>query len=224
MPEPMAQQRWLVELANAEPGRLNAARTELLWPVEKFVMEFSEKAHSEKVEMGSKQIRNPCDAQINQLKGYMGTDRQRAAQLGQGLGLAPSVFNTSSANSLCVSSAPTPEQEANHKLHEAEELQKKEEKAKKLEDNKQKHAVAKFHKNAVLASLQPELAKWGSALVEKSATAVKKAGEALSLIKNIPALLATHGACFFFFNLPLCCETKNEQALPCGSWTTGSLA
>ena len=51
MPEPMAQQRWLVELANAEPGRLNAARTELLWPVEKFVMDFSEKAHSEKVEI-----------------------------------------------------------------------------------------------------------------------------------------------------------------------------
>ena len=82
--------------------------------------------------MGSKQIRNPCDAQINQLKGYMGTDHQSAAQLGQGLGLAPSVFNTSGANSLCDSSAPTPGQEANRKLHEAEEVRKKDEKAKKL--------------------------------------------------------------------------------------------
>ena len=158
MPEPMAQQRWLVELANAEPGRLNAARTELLWPVEKFVMDFSEKAHGEKVEMGSKQIRNPCDAQINQLNGYMETDHQSATQLGLGLGLAPSVFNTSGANSLCVSSAPTPEQEANHKLREAEELRKKEEQAKKLEEKKQKQAVAKFQQTAVLASLQPELA------------------------------------------------------------------
>ena len=56
-PEPMAQQRWMVEIENAGPGKVNSAKTEILWPVEKFVMDFHEKSHTEKVEMGTKQIK-----------------------------------------------------------------------------------------------------------------------------------------------------------------------
>ena len=197
--EPMAQQRWMVELENAEVGKVNAAKTEILWPIERFVMDFHEKSHSERVEMGTKPIKNPNDSQINDLKNLMGTDHQSAAQMGQSLGLGAGVFNGSAANPLCVSSAPTPQQEQEQQLHEAEQLKKKEEKEKKLNEKKEKKAEAKFQRAAVMASLQPELAKWGASLVEKSATAVTKAHAAIDDMKKIPALCTTHGALIFLF-------------------------
>ena len=76
--------------------------------------------------------------------------------------------------------------------------EKTKKKAKKLEEKRKKDAENKFQKAAVLASLQPELCKWGTASIEKSATTLKNAREAVADFKHINALQTSHGALLLF--------------------------
>ena len=157
----------------------------------------------------------------------MGTDHQTASQLGQSLGLGQGIFDLSVANPLCVSSAPTPQQQQEQEVHEAEELRKKEEKAKKLEERKAKTADAKFQKAAVMASLLPELNKWGTALVEKSATALQKALEAIADMRKVSALVVSHGAALKLMEDRYAClavaHYVDRDKMRCGEAATSEL-